>query len=190
LRGAIARTGFYAAVAVIVAAVLYVTPRLPEKRPAEELLGVRQQGASSNPVTMLRERFDTLASGESLRSVFARGGISEVLAQQAVQTLTLINPGRVHAGMPIVFRSAPDSAPSEIVMQLGIDRLLHLRRDGTSWTESEERLPWTTDTVVVAGSISSTLYDAMDSSAKSVLPSSARQQLTCRSLTSSSTRST
>ena len=104
--------------------------------------------------------------------------MSEVLANEAVKALKLIDPGRVRAGMPVVFRSAPDSAPNEIVLQLGIDRLLHLRRDGTAWTESEERLPWKTDTIVVTGVISSTLYEAMDSSAKTTLPASARQQLT------------
>jgi murein DD-endopeptidase MepM/ murein hydrolase activator NlpD len=178
LKAVIARVGFYVAAAILVAAALYATTPLPDKRPAEELLGVTQQSIASIPLAMLRERVDTLASGESLRSVFARGGVSEVLANQAVKALTIINPGRVRAGMPVVFRSAhPDSVPSEIVMQLGIDRLLHLKRDGTTWTESEEQLPWTTDTIAVSGSIASTLYEAMDSSAKEILPAPARQQL-------------
>ncbi|MFL5612337.1 MAG: M23 family metallopeptidase [Gemmatimonadaceae bacterium] len=174
----IARATTYGVAAILVAAALYATPRLPDKRPAEELLGARQQGIATTAVSMLRERLDTLASGESLRSVFARGGVSEALANQAVKALTLIDPGRVRAGMPVVFRSAPDSAPSEIVLQLGIDRLLHLHREGNAWTESEERLPWTTDTIVVSGTIASTLYEAMDSSAKTMLPGPARQQLT------------
>jgi murein DD-endopeptidase MepM/ murein hydrolase activator NlpD len=61
---------------------------------------------------------------------------------------------------------------------LSIDKLLHLRRDGDAWVGSEERLPWTTDTIVVAGTIASTLYNAVDASAKNDLPSNARQQLT------------
>jgi murein DD-endopeptidase MepM/ murein hydrolase activator NlpD len=178
LKAAIVRLATYAVVAILVAAALYATPPLPQRRPAEELLSAQQQGIVSASVTMLRERIDTLASGESLGGIFARGGVSEMLAKEALKALTLVDPRRVRAGMPITFRSAPDSAPSEIVMQLAIDRLLHLRRDGTSWTESEERLPWTTDTVVVSGTISSTLYEAMDSSAKSLLPAGARQQLT------------
>ena len=177
MRAVIARVATYAVVAILVAAALYATPPLPQRRPAEELLGA-QQGTVTTPVTMLSERIDTLASGESLRGIFARGGVSEVLINEALKALTLVDPRRVRAGMPITFRSAPDSAPSEIVMHLAIDRLLHLRRDGTSWTESEERLPWTTDTIVVSGAISSNLYEAMDSSAKSLLPASARQQLT------------
>ena len=50
---------------------------------------------------MLRERIDTLASGESLRGVFARGGVTAVLTEQALKSLTIINPGRVRAGMLI-----------------------------------------------------------------------------------------
>jgi murein DD-endopeptidase MepM/ murein hydrolase activator NlpD len=179
LKGAIARVVTYSVTALLVAGALYATPRLPEKRPAEELLGARQQSIAVLPVASLRERIDTLASGESLRSVFARGGLSEVLTSQALKALTLIDPGRVRAGMPIAFRSSSaDSSPTEIVLHLAIDRLLHLKRDGDSWTESEEQLPWTTDTIVVAGSISSNLYDAIDSSAAKTLPAGARQQLT------------
>jgi murein DD-endopeptidase MepM/ murein hydrolase activator NlpD len=179
LKGVIARVITYGVMTILVAAALIDTPRLPEKRPAEELLGARQQSIAALPMAMLRERVDTLASGESLRSVFTRGGVSAVLADQAVKALTVIDPGRVRAGMPVVFRSQnPDSTPTEIVLQLAIDRMLHLRRSGATWTESEEQLPWTTDTLAITGTISSTLYEAMDSSAKSALPAGARQQLT------------
>jgi murein DD-endopeptidase MepM/ murein hydrolase activator NlpD len=179
LKVAIARAITYGVVAILVAAALVDTPRLPERQPAADILAPQQQSIASLPIAMLRQRVDTLGRGESLRGVFARGGVSEALADQAVKALTIINPGRVRAGMPIVFRSEhPDSAPSEIVLQLAIDRLLHLKRSGTSWSESEEQLPWKTDTIAVAGTISSTLYEAMDSSAKNTLPAAARQQLT------------
>jgi murein DD-endopeptidase MepM/ murein hydrolase activator NlpD len=179
LKGVIERVVTYGVAAILVAGALYQTPQLSDKKPAEELLGPQQQSVATVSMAMLRERIDTLGSGESLRSVFARGGVSEVLTTQALKALTIINPGRVRAGMPIAFRSpAPDSAPTEIVLHLAIDRLLHLKREGATWTESEEQLPWKTDTIVVSGSVASTLYEAMDSSAKSVLPAQARQQLT------------
>jgi len=80
--------------------------------------------------------------------------------------------------MPVTLRSqAADSSPSEITLQLAIDRLLHLRRTGETWVGEEERVPWTTDTVVVVGTIASNLYDAMDESAKRDIPEGARQQL-------------
>ena len=179
MKGVISRAITYGVVAILVAAALIDTPRLPERKPAAEILGPQQQGIASLPIAMLQQRVDTLGRGESLRGVFTRGGVSEALADQAVKALTIINPGRVRAGMPIVFRSEhPDSAPSEIILQLAIDHLLHLKRSGSSWSESDEQLPWKTDTIAVSGAISSTLYEAMDSSAKSMLPASARQQLT------------
>lgn len=179
MKGVIARVITYIVVTILVAAALIDTPRLPDRRPAAEILGAQQQSIASLPVAMLRQRIDTLGRGESLRGVFARGGVSEALADQAVKALTIINPGRVRAGMPIVFGSqSPDSAPTEIVLQLAIDHLLHLKRSGTTWSESDEQLPWKTDTIAVAGTISSTLYEAMDSSAKTLLPAPAREQLT------------
>jgi murein DD-endopeptidase MepM/ murein hydrolase activator NlpD len=80
--------------------------------------------------------------------------------------------------MAVTIKSeAADSMPSEVTLQLSIDRLLHLRRTGDDWVGTEEHLPWTTDTIVVSGKISSNLYDAMDASAKDALPTGARQQL-------------
>src|SRR6185436_13473516 len=64
-----------------------------------------------------------------------------------------------------------------VTLQLSVDRLLHLRRAGDAWTGEEENLPWTTDTIVVAGTIASNLYAAIDASAKAELPAAARQQL-------------
>ena len=179
MKGVIARVITYGVVTILVAAALVETPRLPERQPAAEILGPQHQSIASLPLAMLRQRIDTLGRGESLRGVFARGGVTQALADQAIKALTIINPGRVRAGMPIVFRTQhPDSAPSEIILQLAIDRLLHLKRSGTSWSESEEQLPWKTDTIAVSGSISSTLYEAMDSSAKTILSAAAREQLT------------
>ena len=177
MRAAFARVITYGSVAFLVASALYGTPPLPHRKPARDVLEAHQRAPVA--ARSAAHRVDTLGSGESLRSVFARGGVSELLASQALKTLTVIDPGRVRAGMPVTFRSEhPDSAPTEIVLQLAIDRLLHLRRIGSAWTEHEENVPWTTDTIVVAGAIGATLYQAMDSSARDLLPAAARQQLT------------
>jgi murein DD-endopeptidase MepM/ murein hydrolase activator NlpD len=50
-------------------------------------------------------------------------------------------------------------------------------RSDSGWTGKEERLPWTTDTVVVSGTIRSTLSQAMDS-ATAFFPGRARDELT------------
>jgi murein DD-endopeptidase MepM/ murein hydrolase activator NlpD len=125
-------------------------------------------------------RFDTLGRGESLRSLLVRGGLTDDEAQRAMRaaSTTALDQRKIPAGMPVTIKSAAtDSTPSEVTLQLSIDRLLHIRRDGDTWTGAEEHLPWTTDTIVVGGTIASNLYDAMNASAKNDLPSSARQQL-------------
>jgi len=173
LKLSLVRIGTYALVALALAGALRYTPRLPEpdRKPAEVLV---QQAAT--PTWKLR--FDTLGRGESLRSVLRRGGLTDSAAARALEAASSLDERRIPAGMPVTIKSvAADSSPSEITLQLAVDRLLHLRREGDAWKGDEERLPWTTDTIVVGGTISSNLYNAMDASAKDKLPSSARQQL-------------
>ena len=97
MKGVIARAATYTVAAILVAAALYATPPLPDRKPAEELLGARQQGVATDPVATLRERTDTLASGESLRSIFARGGVSELLRIQPgnIRRVGFLPSGRI-----------------------------------------------------------------------------------------------
>jgi murein DD-endopeptidase MepM/ murein hydrolase activator NlpD len=80
--------------------------------------------------------------------------------------------------MPVEFTADSAGAdPSELVFHLGVDRLLKMRRIGTTWAGTEERLPWTTDTVAVGGTIHANLYQAMDSSAAQYFPAHAKDEL-------------
>jgi murein DD-endopeptidase MepM/ murein hydrolase activator NlpD len=173
LKVGIVRIGLYSLVALALAGALRFTPQLPEpdRKPAEVLAA-----QAATPTWKLR--FDTLGRGESLRALLRRGGLNDTAATRALQAATSLDQRRIPAGMPVTLRSeATDSAPSEITLQLSIDRLLRLRRTGDSWTGDEERLPWTTDTIMVGGTIASNLYAAMDASTKDDLPAGARQQL-------------
>lgn len=167
------RIGLYGIVALALASAIRFTPRLPDagRKPAEVLVA-----QAATPEWKLR--FDTLERGESLRALLRRGGLDDSAATRALLAATSLDQRRIPAGMPVTLRStSDDSIPSEVTLQLAVDRLLKLRRDGANWTGTEERLPWTTDTIIVAGTIASNLYAAMDSSTKGQLPSAARQQL-------------
>ena len=170
----LARAIAYGAVALLgVAAILFTRP-LPyaANQPPGEVLS---KNPEANP---WRVRHDTLGRGESLFSVLARGGVSEVLAREAIKAAKTLDFRRIPANMPVTVRSAPeDSIPSEITLQLSVDRLLHLKRTSTGWTGEEQRLPWTIDTIVVSGRIRSNLYAAMDDAAGNVLPRAARERL-------------
>jgi murein DD-endopeptidase MepM/ murein hydrolase activator NlpD len=173
LKRHIVRVGLYSLVALALAGALRFTPPLPDPgRKAAEVLVAQ----AATPAWKLR--FDTLGRGESLQALLRRGGLTDGEVANAIKAATSLDARRIPAGMPVTIKTAAaDSLPSEVTLQLSIDRLLHLRRSGDSWAGSDERLPWTTDTIVVSGTIASNLYDAMDVSARNDLPAGARQQL-------------
>ncbi len=171
----IVRLGTYTLVALAFAGALRFTPRLPDpdRKPGEMLVTQAAQ-----PTISLQ--FDTLRRGESLGSLLSRGGLSDSAVKQILDAAykTALDERRVPAGMPVTITSqAADSEPSEVTLQLSTDHLLKVQRSGDSWTGTDERLPWSTDTIVVGGTITSNLYQAMDSSASGELPAGARQQL-------------
>jgi murein DD-endopeptidase MepM/ murein hydrolase activator NlpD len=170
-----ARAIAYGVVALLgVAAVLFTRPLPPAaNRPAGDVL------SPERAANRWRDRHDTVGRGESLINVLARGGLSEVLAREAVRSARMLDPRRIRAGMPIIVRSSEDDTiPNEIILELAVDRYLRIKRSDTSWTAAEERLPWRTDTIVVMGLIKTNLYEAIDSAAIDVLPWTARRQLT------------
>jgi murein DD-endopeptidase MepM/ murein hydrolase activator NlpD len=173
LKLGVVRSALYFIVAAALVVALRYTPALPEPEAKAADVLVTQAATPS-----WKLRFDTLGRGETLGSLLERGGLTSGAARAALQAATSLDERRIPAGMPVTIKSeAADSMPSEITLQLAIDRLLHLRRSGDTWSGTEEMVPWTTDTIVVQGTIASNLYDAMNSSAKDSLPSGARQQL-------------
>ena len=129
---------------------------------------------------MGKMQFDTLDAGESRARVLKRGGLSDSAAIRAIQaSSSVVNERRIPAGMPITVKSeSPDSAPSEVVLQLAEDRIVRLKRTGSEWVGLEEKLPWSIDTIAVSGTIQSNLYNAVDEVAADFLPKAARDQLT------------
>ena len=173
MRAWLLRVLLYSVVALALAGALRFTPQLPdpERKPAELL--VTQAAAPS-----WKLKFDTLGRGESLVSLLRRDGLSDADASAALRAASSLDPRRIPAGMPVTIKSeANDSVPAEVTLQVATDRLVHIVRSGDAWVGTDENIPWTTDTIVVGGTIASNLYDAMNTSAKNDLPASARQQL-------------
>ena len=121
---------------------------------------------------------DTLHSGETIGALLSRRGVSSAAMSRVMGAASGLDARRIPAGMPVTVRAdSAGAAPREIVFQLAPDRLLHVRRTGDStWTSSEEKLPWVTDTLVVSGRIDENLYQALDDSA-TILPKGARAEL-------------
>lgn len=144
------------------------------QRTAGELLVVEEPAA---PVLDLRT--DTIHSGEPLLAVLQRHGLGHDEANRAIAELSLLDARRVRAGTEVVAEVHPDSGVRNVTFQLAIDRVVKLIRSGDTWVETEERLPWSVDTVAVAGVVTSTLTDAV-SRAADAFPASARTDVAYR----------
>ena len=168
-----ARAITYTVVALLAVAAIEFTKPMPEaeRKPAEVLAMV----TPADTLPALDEQVDTLGRGESLVALLERGGLGDEAAD--VVGAAPVDERRIPAGMPVIIRKrGSDSLPSEVVFQLAVDRLVHLTRTDSGWVGSEEKLPWTTDTMVVSGTIRSTLYEALDEGAPQ-LPRRARAEL-------------
>jgi murein DD-endopeptidase MepM/ murein hydrolase activator NlpD len=174
-------------VALLLVCALRYTPRVTGPRAA----AVLQPRASVSIDTSIApppprpapalSRVEQLNRGETLIGLLKRVGVSEQSAREVVRaaTASAVNTRYLRAGMRLEVTS--DSAgvpPRELVFHLDVDRLLRMVRSDSGWTGREERLPWTTDTVVVAGTIRSTLYQAIEASASPYFPGRAKDELT------------
>jgi murein DD-endopeptidase MepM/ murein hydrolase activator NlpD len=174
MSGKVFRAIAYGAVALLaVAAILFTRPLPSAPAPVADVL------SAARAEDLWRDRYDTLRTGETLVGVLARSGLSELIAREAIKTARSLDPRRIPSGLQIRTRTAQDDTlPSEIILQLAIDRILTLRRGDSSWTAEERRLPWTVDTVIVAGTVRSSLYEAMDAAARDIFGGEQRERLT------------
>ena len=173
-----ARTVVYAVVALLATAALRLTPALEPAATPGDLIAGRSPAMQAIAKPAFLTRTDTLGRGETIYGVLARGGVSEIVAREAMRAAKMLDPRRIPAGMAVTVKTPDtDSIPSEIVFQLAVDHLVRLTRTDAGWAAGDEHLPWVTDTIAVAGRISSTLYEALDSAAASDLPSRARAEL-------------
>lgn len=162
--------GLGAAVALLAAAALLRVGPIPRATPG---LPVAPAGAWS--------RTDTLGRGESLAIVLARGGLGSDDQTAAILAVRSVDPRKIPAGMEVRFSgdstNGTDPRPTRIALLLSADRTVHLLRAGNAWSSSEERTPWTTDTLVIHGVVHSNLYDAVTAGSGALLSKRARGEL-------------
>ncbi|HEY9478441.1 MAG TPA: M23 family metallopeptidase [Gemmatimonadaceae bacterium] len=161
-------------------AVVALTVKLPSPRAATPFGKIGADSAiAAVPAPIWHVHADTLQAGETLSGLLSRGGVSSEAVARVLRAATGIDARRARAGMPVSVRTyGSDSTPSEVVFQLAIDRLIHVRRSGdTAWSGSEEILPWKVDTLTVAATVHANLYQALDDSASELLPANARAEL-------------
>lgn len=157
----------------VIAGLAVAALRLPAPRPGRpgELLDAK----------VARRWFqqDTLGRGETLTHLLTRRGLSSSDAANVIAASPL-DPRRIPAGLTIeVSGDTASTTPQEVRFFLGADRIVRIARGDSAggWVAFDERLPWTTDTVIVRGVVNSSLYEAVEAGAKDLLPAKARQEL-------------
>lgn len=140
---------------------------VPQRTPGELLV---VEGLAAPVIDF---RTDTIHSGEPLLAVLQRHGLGHDDAGRAVAELSLLDATKVPANTEVRAEVHPDSGVLNVTFQLAIDHVVRLMRRGDTWVEHEERLPWTVDTIAVAGVVASTLTDAV-SRAAGAFPASVR----------------
>ncbi len=144
---------------LVIGAAVIAVGRPVHVRPAARVFDA---GPRVSAVALWTTQVDTVRRGEPLGVVLERVGVPRDEAAKALLAASAIDTRRILPGTTITTRTNPDSGASEIVFQLSIDRLVRLSRTAAStWAEKEEKLPWTTDTVVVGGVVSSSLTAAL-----------------------------
>ncbi|HEX5408297.1 MAG TPA: M23 family metallopeptidase [Gemmatimonadaceae bacterium] len=162
--------------AIVALALVLLAVGLPHPRAAAPFASATTDSVAA---PMWSVHSDTLHAGETLSGVLERGGVRGSEMADILKAAPSLDARRIPAGMPIrVRQQAGDSLPSEIVFQLAVDRLLHVRRTSDStWESTVEVLPWHTDTIVVGGVIRANLYQALDDSAATLLSADVRSEL-------------
>ncbi len=160
---------YVALIALAAAAVRISPPAPPARKPAELLAETRRPTE--------RTRVDTLGRGESLAGLLSRGGLSDAEVIAALGAADDLDARRLAAGMRVSVKEI-DSIPSEIVLHRSIDKSYHLRRTDSGWVAEEVVVPWTVDTAVARGVITSSLYNALELTGRDTLPQDARAALT------------
>lgn len=166
-----------AVVAILLAVVVLQLSPLPAPTTSRPLALLAPISAAP-VVDSVIQRFDTLRRGETVVELLARGGLPATETGNLLTAADALDARRLRAGMSVVLRSRiADTLPNEVVFNLSDDLTLHLRRSPSGWVAEEQRVVWEIDTVVVSGTIRTSLYAAMDVADGPSLSQPARTEL-------------
>jgi murein DD-endopeptidase MepM/ murein hydrolase activator NlpD len=122
---------------------------------------------------------DTLQAGETLSQLLMRVELAEEESRALLAELNQYqDPRRLRAGSVISFRrSFVDGAVRGIEFRLDADRTLNMLRSDGSWTGSVAEVPVAADTVVLSGTVTSSLYAALVNGEGTGVPADERERV-------------
>lgn len=105
--------------------------------------------------------YDTLGRGETLGELLAANGVGPAAAVALAETVRgYRSPRALRSGLVARFTSEPGREPDRVLLQLTADSLLDLSRADSGWAALVREVPVTTDTIVIAGKIETSLWYA------------------------------
>ena len=123
---------------------------------------------------------DTLRAGETLSQLLARAELAEVEAHALLEAIQAHqDPRRMKPGSVVEFRkSIGDGEIRSMAMRLDADHTLNMARAGDGWSAQIEEVPVQPETVVLAGTIESSLYGALlNGDGGSTIPADERERV-------------
>ncbi len=126
-----------------------------------------------------REFADTLTRSQTLSDVLERGGIVGHDYAAFLAAVKGLDVRRLRPGLVFHFRGLrTDSVADRVTVRPSPERRLWFSRADGGWVEREETIPWRVTRLRLAGTIESSLYDALDQAvADSALPAPERRSL-------------
>lgn len=119
-------------------------------------------GATVSDLLTIRTA-DTLRRGETLSELFMRQGLPGFSLSPA-SAAGLFDPRRLRPGLIFTFeRRGDEPVPARVVVRTGPEQRVALRRVADGWTAHAEPVRWSSAPITVAGRISTSLYEALDS---------------------------
>lgn len=121
---------------------------------------------------------DTLHAGETLSQLLERARLAEDEATQVLASLQEYqDPRRLHPGAVIEYRRGyADGVVRGVALRLDADRTLSVQRAANGWQGRVEEVPVRPDTVVLTGTVESSLYAALLGT-DSEIPAPEREQV-------------
>jgi murein DD-endopeptidase MepM/ murein hydrolase activator NlpD len=169
--------GVFAAFGIAAGGALLTTEPLPTRGEVALAPPSLLAAAVAHPVEIGYQ--DTLRAGETLSQLLQRAELAEDEARALLAGLVEHqDPRRLRPGSVISYRRGyADGAVRGLELKLDADRTLNLQRAEGAWTGSVEEVPVTADTVVLTGTVQSSLYAALVSSEGSGIPAEERERV-------------
>ncbi|MEO8140232.1 MAG: peptidoglycan DD-metalloendopeptidase family protein [Gemmatimonadota bacterium] len=111
---------------------------------------------------LFSERIDTLRRGETVSELFSRQGLPAPTLDRTSSN-GLFDPRRLRPGLVFSFqRPSTDSLPTRVIFRSGPEQRVALQLTNEGWRAVAEPIVWRAEPVVLAGHITTSLYDALD----------------------------